>query len=63
MAVKLVAEQQIRIGEPSVVQGASPTPPFFVVFEDDGSTGYFLRARHVAHRQLGKLWTLRLTDG
>lgn len=40
MAVKLVAEQEIRIGEPSVVEGASPTPPFVVVFEDDGSTGY-----------------------
>jgi hypothetical protein len=40
MAVKLVAEQQIRVGEPSVVEGASPTPPFVVVFEDDGSTGY-----------------------
>jgi hypothetical protein len=41
MAVKLVAEQQIRVGEPAVIQGASPTPPLVVVFEDDGETGYF----------------------
>jgi hypothetical protein len=40
MAAKLVAEQEIRVGEPSVVEGASPTPPFVVVFEDDGDTGY-----------------------
>ena len=40
MATKLVAEQEIRVGEPSVVEGASPTPPFVVVFEDDGTTGY-----------------------
>src|SRR4051794_26080886 len=41
MAVKLIAEQEIRVGEPVVVEGASPTPPFVVVFEDDGDTGYF----------------------
>ena len=41
MAVKLVAEQQIRVGDPVLVEGASPTPPFEVVFEDDGETGYF----------------------
>jgi hypothetical protein len=41
MPVKLVAEQEIRVGEPTVVEAASPTPPFVVVFEDDGSTGYF----------------------
>jgi hypothetical protein len=40
MPVRLVAEQEIRVGEPSVVEGPSPTPPFVVVFEDDGSTGY-----------------------
>jgi hypothetical protein len=41
MPVKLVAEQEIRVGQPSVVEAASPTPPFVVVFEDDGTTGYF----------------------
>lgn len=41
MAVKLIAEQQILVGEATVVEGASPTPPFVVVFEDDGETGYF----------------------
>ena len=41
MAVKLIAEQEIRVGQPVVVAGASPTPPFSVVFEDDGDTGYF----------------------
>jgi hypothetical protein len=41
MAVKLVAEQEIRVGETAFVQGASPTPPFVVIFEDDGTTGYF----------------------
>jgi hypothetical protein len=40
MAVKLVAEQEIQVGEPLVLEGASPTPPFAVVFEDDGSNGY-----------------------
>ncbi len=41
MAVKLVSEQEINVGEAIVVEGASPTPPFVVVFEDDGDTGYF----------------------
>jgi hypothetical protein len=41
MAVKLVAEQEITIGKATVVEGPSPTPPFVVVFEDDGATGYF----------------------
>lgn len=40
MAVKLVAEQEIQVGEPSVVEGASPTPPFVIAFEDDGDAGY-----------------------
>lgn len=40
MVAKLIAEQEIWVGEPSVVEGASPTPPFVVVFEDDGDTGY-----------------------
>jgi len=41
MAARLVAEQEIRVGEPTVLERASPTPPFAVVFEDDGDTGYF----------------------
>jgi hypothetical protein len=41
MSLKLIAEQEIKVGEPCVVKGASPTPPFVVVFEDDGMTGYF----------------------
>lgn len=41
MPAKLVAEQEIQVGNPSVIEGASPTPPFVVVFEDDGETGYF----------------------
>lgn len=41
MAVKVVAEQEIQIGEAAVIEGASPTPPFVVIFEDDGETGYF----------------------
>ena len=40
MAIKLVAEHEIRVGQPCVVEGASPTPPFVVMFEDDGTTGY-----------------------
>lgn len=41
MPLKLVAEREIRVGEAVVIEGASPTPPFVVVFEDDGTTGYF----------------------
>ena len=29
------------MGEPVVIEGPSPTPPFVAVFEDDGDTGYF----------------------
>ena len=41
MALKLVAKQEFRVGEETFIQGPSPTPPFNVVFEDDGDTGYF----------------------
>ena len=41
MPVKVVAEQEICVGDPVVVEGESPTPPYVVVFEDDGDTGYF----------------------
>jgi hypothetical protein len=39
MAVDLVAEETIIVGQPIVVEGPSPSAPFGVVFEDDGSTG------------------------
>jgi hypothetical protein len=41
MAVKLVAEQDLQPGKRTAIQAESPTPPFAVVFEDDGTTGYF----------------------
>lgn len=34
-------EKQFRVGEPFVVQVAPSEPPYAVVFEDDGQTGYF----------------------
>ena len=41
MSVHLIAEKKIQVGKPTTVEGPSPTPPFAVVFEDDGDTGYF----------------------
>jgi hypothetical protein len=41
MAAKEVAKQEIHVGKEVVVEGASPSPPFVAVFEDDGETGYF----------------------
>ena len=41
MPVKLVAEQEIKVGEATVVEGPSSTTTFAAVFEDDGETGYF----------------------
>jgi hypothetical protein len=41
MPVKLVAEQEIKVGESAVLEGPSPSTPFAAVFEDDGETGYF----------------------
>jgi len=41
MPVKLTAEQKIKVGEPVVLEGPSPTTSFAAVFEDDGETGYF----------------------
>lgn len=41
MAVKLVAEQEILVGEPVIVEGRPvPVAAILVVFEDDGDTGY-----------------------
>jgi hypothetical protein len=37
----IVATQEVRIGEPTVVDAPSPQGTFSVVFEDDGDTGYF----------------------
>jgi hypothetical protein len=37
----VVATQDVRVGEPTVVDGPSPQGTFSVVFEDDGDTGYF----------------------
>lgn len=41
MPANLIAQQEIHIGTPLTVEGPSPSPPFVVVFEDDGETGYF----------------------
>ena len=41
MAIKLIAEQEIRVGEPTFIDAASPSMPFAVIFEDNGETGYF----------------------
>jgi len=40
MAVDLVAEETITVGQPAVVEGPSKNAHFGVVFEDDGTTGY-----------------------
>jgi hypothetical protein len=41
MAIQVVAEQEILVGTPIVIEGAAPDGPFVAVFEDDGDTGYF----------------------
>jgi hypothetical protein len=41
MAVELVAAETIRVGEPVVIEGRSPSTQFTTIFEDDGETGYF----------------------
>ena len=41
MPTHQVAEEEIRVGEPVVIEGESPGHPFVAVFEDDGETGYF----------------------
>lgn len=41
MSAKSVAQQQITVGQKTVVEGPSPDKRHVVVFEDDGDTGYF----------------------
>jgi hypothetical protein len=41
MPIKLVAQEEIRVGERVVLEGESPSQPYAAVFEDDGDTGYF----------------------
>ena len=41
MSAKVVADQQISIGQKDAIDGASADKKYAVVFEDDGSTGYF----------------------
>jgi hypothetical protein len=40
MAGIIVAEENINVGEETVVEGASPSTQYLAVFEDDGQTGY-----------------------
>ncbi len=41
MAVVLVAEESITVGQPVVVEGPASDTCYGAVFEDDGTTGYF----------------------
>ena len=41
MPMTVAAEQTIAVGEPVVLEAASPIDTVAVVFEDDGETGYF----------------------
>jgi len=41
MHVVVTAKHVLRVGAPTVVEGASPQFPLVGVFKDDGSTGYF----------------------
>ena len=41
MNAKQTADQDIRVGEATVVEGPAEQPPFIAVFEDDGETGFF----------------------
>ena len=41
MPANIVAEQDIAVGEETVIEAPSPTSPYVAVFEDDGATGYF----------------------
>jgi len=40
-AYQIVASSTLRVGEATLIEAASPSAPFAVVFEDDGETGYF----------------------
>ncbi|MBO0723393.1 MAG: DUF2251 domain-containing protein [Blastocatellia bacterium] len=41
MPVNIVAEENIYVGRPIVIEGQSPNTDYGSVFEDDGLTGYF----------------------
>jgi hypothetical protein len=41
MPIHVVAEQQLLVGQPTVIEGPAPTGSFVAVFEDDGETAYF----------------------
>jgi hypothetical protein len=41
MPIHVVAEQQLLVGQPTVIEGAAPEGSFVAVFEDDGETAYF----------------------
>src|SRR5262245_5944397 len=41
MAAELVAEETLKVGQPYVLEGPSPAGRYLVIFEDDGTTGYF----------------------
>jgi hypothetical protein len=41
MSIDVVAEEEINVGEPAVIEGPAPKGPYVAVFEDDGETGYF----------------------
>lgn len=41
LAASVVTKETLKVGEESVVQSDSPIGRYQVVFEDDGSTGYF----------------------
>jgi hypothetical protein len=40
MAIIVVNETTLDVGNPTMLEGTSPSEPFSVVFEDDGDTGY-----------------------
>jgi len=41
MPADIIAEETITVGRPVVIDGPSPDTNYGVVFEDDGTTGYF----------------------
>lgn len=41
MPIIVTADQELRVGTPTVIDAAAPDSSFAAVFEDDGDTGYF----------------------
>jgi len=41
MPIQITSEREFLVGQPTVIEGPAPEGPLVVVFEDDGSTGYF----------------------